>query len=232
MYRYRFCFSKDKDMKYISHLDLQRTFTRALRRGAIPVALSKGFNPQPRLVFAAPLAVGIAGKNEYFDLYLTSYWEMEVLKQVLQEQLPEGLTISAIISIDPLDDPLSALVEAALYVASFPNFSKQYDLILAGILKAKEILVLRAGKKEKMVDIRPFIFKIKRQKNPGNAQLIMLLATGSKGGVRPEEVLSLFPGLKETAMVFRENIFIRKGRALLTPMGDTYEDYLQKLRLS
>ena len=54
MYRYRFCFSKDKDMKYISHLDLQRTFTRALRRGAIPVALSKGFNPQPRPVLQPP----------------------------------------------------------------------------------------------------------------------------------------------------------------------------------
>jgi len=232
IYRYRLCFSKEKEMKYISHLDLQRVFTRALRRGAIPVAFSQGFNPQPRLVFAAPLAVGLEGKNEYLDLYLTSCWEKEVLKQVLQEQLPGGLAIKTITFVDLSAEPLSALVEAALYVALFPSFSEQYVLTVADILQAKEIVAVRTGKKERKVDIRPFIYSLKIKNDSGGAQLFMLLAAGSKGGARPEEVLSLFPGGKETAKVFRENIFLRNGETLLTPAGETYEEYLQKVQLS
>lgn len=232
MYRYRLCFSKDKDMKYISHLDLQRAFTRALRRGAIPVAFSQGFNPQPRLIFAAPLAVGLEGKNEYLDLYLTSCWEKGVLKQILQEQLPGGLAIKTITTVDLSAEPLSALVEANLYVALFPSFSEQYALTINDILQAKEIVTVRAGKKERQVDIRPFIFSLKLKNNSGSAQLFMLLAAGSKGGARPEEVLSFFPGGKETVKVFRENIFLRNGETLLTPAGETYEDYLRNMQLS
>jgi len=220
-------------MKYISHLDLQRTFNRALRRASVPVAFSQGFNPQPRLVFASPLAVGIEGINEYFDLYLDSHWNEGVLKQVLQEQLPEGLEIKAALPVDPLAAPLSALVEAAFYVAFFPVFSEGQEFIFTNILEAGEIIVSRKVKKgSKEVDIRPFIYHLETKRDRDNIRLFMLLATGSTGGARPEEVLSLFPGKKETAELFRENIFIRYGEALITPGGETYDDYLLKLRRS
>ncbi len=231
MYCYRLCFSKEKGMRYISHLDLQRTFTRALRRGGIAVILSRGFSPQPRLVFAVPLAVGIEGKNEYLDLYLADCWKKEVLKQALQAQLPDGLAVKAIITADPLADPLSSLVEAALYRASFQGFSERCDHIPDDILQADELLVIRTGKKERRLDIRPFVYNLWLKRDGGGPELFMLLATGSKGGARPEEILSFFPAKKERIKVFRENIFIRKGKALLTPMGVTDEDYLQKLRL-
>lgn len=231
MYRYRFCFSKKKEMKYISHLDLQRTFNRALRRASVPVAYSQGFNPQPRLVFAAPLAVGIEGRNEYFDLYLESRWNEGMVKQALQEQLPEGLEIKATLPVDPLAAPLSSLVEAAFYVALFPGFLEEQGSIFAGILEAKEIIVTRKVKKgSKEVDIRPFIYHLETKRDSDNIRLFMLLATGSMGGARPEEVLSLYPGKKETEELYRENIFIRDGEALITPAGDTFNDYLFKLR--
>lgn len=231
MYRYRLCFSKNNAMKYISHLDLQRTFDRALRRASVPVAFSQGFNPQPRLVFAAPLAVGIEGRNEYFDLYLESQWNEGMLKKVLQEQLPEGLEIKATLPVDPLAVPLSALVEAALYVALFPAFPEEQEFSFTAILEAKEIIVTRKGKKgSKEVDIRPFIYHLETKRNSDNIWLFMLLATGVTGGARPEEVLALFPGEKAPAKLFRENIFLRSGEALITPAGETYDDYLLKLQ--
>ena len=69
VHHYSLCFSKEGDMKFISHLDLLRTFIRALRRAGIPVAYSQGFNHVPRLTFAAPLAVGMEGRNEYLDFF-------------------------------------------------------------------------------------------------------------------------------------------------------------------
>ncbi|MGI6190109.1 MAG: TIGR03936 family radical SAM-associated protein, partial [Caldicoprobacteraceae bacterium] len=41
-------YSKGKKVKYISHLELMRTIHRALRRADIPVAFSRGYNPQPK----------------------------------------------------------------------------------------------------------------------------------------------------------------------------------------
>jgi len=220
-------------MKYISHLDLQRTCMRALRRASVPVALSQGFNPQPRLVFAAPLAVGIEGRNEYFDLFLTSFWDGTLLKQVLQEQLPAGLEIKATLPVDLHAAPLSALVEAALYVALFPVFPEEYDHVLTNILEAEEFIVLRSGKnKGREVDIRPLIYTLETKKGSDTTRLFMLLATGSRGGARPEEVLAKFPGGTETVKVYRENIFIQNGEALITPGGEALQEYLERLRKS
>ena len=43
--RYLIKFSKEKDIKFISHLDLMRTIQRIIRRADLPIEYSKGFNP-------------------------------------------------------------------------------------------------------------------------------------------------------------------------------------------
>ena len=208
-------------MRYISHLDLQRTLSRAVRRAAIPVAYTQGFNPQQRLVFAAPLAVGIEGRNEYFDLYLTEPWEKKRLIKTLSPELPAGLEIKAVSIVNPFDKPLPALVEAALYTAVFPAFPQEGGQIMQKIMEAKTVFAVRTGKNEsKEVDVRPFIYALEMGQSPGGPCLFMLLATGSKGGARPEDVLAFFPEEKESVRLFRESVYIRKGETLLTPDGE------------
>ena len=56
-YRLKFSFTREENIKYISHLDMMRLLQRALRRAEIPVAYSGGFNPQPRLSIALPLSL-------------------------------------------------------------------------------------------------------------------------------------------------------------------------------
>ena len=69
--RLRLRFSKGEQLKYISHLDLARAWERAFRRAGLPVAHSQGFNPRPRLQIAAALPVGVTGRAEYLDVWLT-----------------------------------------------------------------------------------------------------------------------------------------------------------------
>jgi len=59
---------------------------------------------------------------------------------------------------------------------------------------------------------------------------LMLLATGSRGGARPEDIMSLLPPEMEAVKIYRENIFIRRrgGERLLTPEGIYSEDYLKR----
>jgi len=68
--RLRLEFSRGRRMAYLSHLDLMRLFSRALRRGGIPVSYTTGFNPRAQMVFGLPLQVGMTGEAEYLDIIL------------------------------------------------------------------------------------------------------------------------------------------------------------------
>ena len=58
-----------EEARYLSHLDAVKLWERAFRRGEIPVATSEGFSPRPRLVFAAPLPLGMLAEHELADLF-------------------------------------------------------------------------------------------------------------------------------------------------------------------
>lgn len=66
--RYLIKFSKEGNIKFVSHLDLQRTLQRNFKRSGLPVEYSKGFNPHIIMSLAQPLAVGLYSKGEYLDV--------------------------------------------------------------------------------------------------------------------------------------------------------------------
>lgn len=53
--------------KYVSHLDLMRTMSRAFTRAGIDLRHSEGFNPHPIMSFALPLSVGQESVCELLD---------------------------------------------------------------------------------------------------------------------------------------------------------------------
>ena len=63
-------FRKVGDLQYISHLDLQRTFSRVLVRAGLPLWYTQGFNPHIKMVFGLPLPVGCESECEFLDLRL------------------------------------------------------------------------------------------------------------------------------------------------------------------
>ncbi len=224
MHRYRLCFSKEGELKYISHLELQRTFFRALRRAGIPLVYSGGFNPQPRLVFAAPLAVGIEGRNEYLDIYLQQYRQERELEEIINRELPAGLAVKNVLEVQPGEPSLPSVVQAALYVVSFDAVPEKLEAAVKGLLSSGSVMVDRKGgkmgKEKKRVDIRTYIYDLKLVKEGAESRLYMLLATGSRGGARPDEVLGLLPVKGESRpAVFRREIFVYSAGKLVSPAG-------------
>ena len=55
----------------VAHLDLAATGERGLRRAELPLEDTRGFNPRPRLQFAAALPVGLTSEAELVDVWLT-----------------------------------------------------------------------------------------------------------------------------------------------------------------
>ncbi len=224
MERFRVCFAKSGILKYISHLDLQRTFVRAFRRAKLPLVYSQGFNPQPRVIFAAPLGVGLEGKNEYFDLFLTQQWKVDELAESINRQLPPGLIVKDVNNISLADPPIPALVEAALYLVGLETEPNSLQEKISNLISAEQLLTERKSKKgTKLVDIRPFILDLWVKRNEGFINLFMLLVTGGKGGTRPEEILELLQmqDLRNRAEFSREDLFFRENEKLITPGGIT-----------
>ena len=113
--RLRIVFAKQAGLRYISHLDLMRAWERALRRARLPVAHTQGFNPRPRLLFAAALAVGWTGRAEMVDLFLEQRVDLRLAGPALLAQLPPGLDVTGISEVDLALPNLPAQVIAAEY---------------------------------------------------------------------------------------------------------------------
>ncbi len=91
-YTVRLVFSKTGRARYISHLDLNRTMARVLRRAAIPLWYTEGFNKHPYITFAAPLSLGCESLCERMDFRLTDETlSLDEIVTRVNEAMPEGL---------------------------------------------------------------------------------------------------------------------------------------------
>ena len=80
-------------MRYISHLDLMRLFTRAMRRAELPLKMSEGFSPHPKLSLKRALKLGVESEHEEASIILRFPVEPAEFKDRLQKKLPEGISL-------------------------------------------------------------------------------------------------------------------------------------------
>ena len=92
----RVCFTKLGNLKYISHLDLQRAIHRMLVRSGLPMSYSEGFNPHPRLNIALPLSIYQEGERELCDFRVTEDIDVLTIKSKLQSAAFPGLDIVSV----------------------------------------------------------------------------------------------------------------------------------------
>jgi radical SAM-linked protein len=91
MPKLRLRFEKTGRAKYISHLDLMRTFQRAFVRAGVDVKHSEGFNPHPYISIVLPLQLGSESLCEYLDTEINGSKEEAIAG--LNRTLPEGIRI-------------------------------------------------------------------------------------------------------------------------------------------
>jgi radical SAM-linked protein len=200
-YRYRLTFSKGYQVKYVAHLDIVLTWTRAFRRANVPVAYTEGFNPQARIQVAASLPVGHMGSAELMDVYLIEPMEpTEILGRVSQT-LPAGFELLAVEEVEPKNPALQSILIQADYKVIVETDLSETELAarLEGLLGAEEVLQTRVRrKKEETFNLRPLLHSLKLAGKTGsNVTLTMRLAAGSRGHLRPESIMEAM-GLADT----------------------------------
>jgi radical SAM family uncharacterized protein len=67
---YRVRYTKLGRPQFLGHLDVLRLLARSFRRAELPIAVSRGFSPKPRMTFGPALGLGVPGLGELLDVDL------------------------------------------------------------------------------------------------------------------------------------------------------------------
>jgi radical SAM-linked protein len=150
-------FKKDGRARYISHLDLNRFMIRAIRRAAIPVWYTKGFNTHPYIVFGQPLSLGFSSLCEHMDFKLEGDLSIGEVQDRFSKQMPEGLDI---ISVKEAVKKISEIEYAEYIITIFFNNISQ-DVIenkIKEIFERESLVVEKKSKSSiKEVDIKEYL---------------------------------------------------------------------------
>ncbi|WP_212903941.1 TIGR03936 family radical SAM-associated protein [Clostridium polyendosporum] len=191
--RYLIKFTKEDQIKFISHLDLMRTIQRIIRRGNLPIEYSKGFNPHMSLSIANPLSVGVYSAGEYMDIVLTEELKEDEVRDRLNENSPQGikfLEVKKVINIpNEKKVPQSmALIDAARYTIKI-----KYDNVetvekeIEELNKKDEWITTKKSKKgEKTLNIKNMVKEMKYWVNDNVLIINAILSCGSREHLSPE----------------------------------------------
>src|ERR1700712_2528911 len=94
-------FKKGEAVRFISHHDLMRAMMRAVRRAGLPVRLTEGFNPRPRIVFPVALEVGVASLDEVAEIEFNQCLDTQEVFRRLSSALPPGLELKTVQEMPP-----------------------------------------------------------------------------------------------------------------------------------
>ena len=96
IYKYRAFYEKNSPLKYSSHRDVMKILYQIIRKSGLPIYYTKGYNKHPKLSFCSPLALGMTGKNEFFDLRLVKKMNTAEILRSLNINNPRGLKIKKV----------------------------------------------------------------------------------------------------------------------------------------
>ena len=182
--RLRIRFRKEGDLRLISHRDLARALERLFRRAELPLAMSEGFHPHPRMTFPHALALGIEGTNEVVEVMLREARDAEHVRQRLIEESPPGLEITSVTELEP--NQRKAQAESVTYEITVPP-SRQEALRCAmnNLLAQQSCLLYREGRTQP-IDLRSCVKDL--QLHDGRLQIQMWVTR--QASAKPREVLA------------------------------------------
>ncbi len=213
-------YHKGGEIAFISHLDIQRTLQRAMRRAQIPLAYSQGFNPHPKLSFASAVATGQTSDCEWFEAELSREMEPAAFSQSINNVMPAGLSVTDAVPAPEGFGSLSALTRAAEYEIRLHvrTGAGQVEAVLSELLAGPVMMEKKTKSGIRTVDIRPEIIEASvTEAEEGETTLRVLGRLQADGGLRADMLVrALFDRLdargafsiRRTAMYFAGDGFL------------------------
>lgn len=159
--------TKDKDIRFISHLEYVRTIGRAIRRAKLPAAYSEGFNPHLKFSLASALGVGVVSYTEFVEIELAEPMEVEAAARALDAALPCGIRVLAADAVDTHHAALMSQAAGALYRVTLP-YAGDVQEAVRQFNAADRLLFQKAAPKTKAkvkeIDVKFYIPQLKAER--------------------------------------------------------------------
>ena len=211
----RIWFKKMGMSRYVSHLDLMRAMTRAIRRANLPLWYTEGFNPHPYMTFALPLSLGMESLCESMDIRIVGDSTNEELFDMLKGSMPPGIDI---ISVDePQNDP-KHITFGEFDILFDTDKAEELKTDIEAMLSKDELIVQKLGKKGrhkilKDINLMEFIKDYKVSSMGERVKITLTLPAGSVTNVNPsllaDEIQKLHEGVSYT--IIRKKLMVEDG---------------------
>ena len=183
----RVWYRKDGACRFISHLDINRTITRALQMSEIPLWHTEGFNSRLYVSFALPLSLGFRGTYESVDIRLLEddYPYNEIISR-FNDYSPEGLTAYEV--TEPVMKPAAiCYAEFEIIITSEEHTNDEIFDYANTLLNSEKILVEKTTKKGtvKQVNLKENIVRYTLKCTQNGVELSIVLPAGSVKNVNP-----------------------------------------------
>lgn len=183
-------FSKVGKLQYISHLDLVRTMMKIIVRAKLPLWYTEGFNPKPKIVFAAPLSIGTESLCEFMDIRLSERIAPEEAMLRLNANMTEEMQISEAYYPEMKLTELKWLGYAINF--EFSSVNEQTAEEVNKLLSSPALNVMKKGKSgEREVDIKPLINEYSVSAKQGRLTLKCVLSADASNFLNPELIVKL-----------------------------------------
>jgi len=216
-------FTKVGKVRFTSHRDTARMWERAFRRTLLPVALTAGFSPRPRIGFGLGLPTATESISEYLDVDLDNMIDLDGLELRLSDALPVGLDCVAIgqTPVSTKEAPvattsLQELVESTTWMFEVPSSSAASLSSRINQLLLAESLPVEIDRKgtSRTEDLRPALLAaVLGDPTPdgpvtaGYQPFVVAVRTKPRG-YRPADVVSAFDPELSLARVTRMHQFL------------------------
>ncbi len=213
-------FAKRPRLRFISHLDLQRFFQRAVNRTGLPIAWSQGFNPHPVMSFGSALALGWTSDYEIIDIKLSAPMGRKRTEDAIRAALPEDLPVLDVRMVDDRHPAPMALVKMADYRVTLDGEGAGAILAQIPAFMARENVpaVKKTKSGEKEINARPLVISMEPFENGFNARLMLT----ERESIKPDLLIGLLADMAGVeppeAAIHRLTLLGEDGEGNLKPL--------------
>nr|WP_206151578.1 TIGR03936 family radical SAM-associated protein [Clostridium sp. SM-530-WT-3G] len=226
--RYLLKFTKEENIKFISHLDVLKTIQKNIRRAELPIEYSKGFNPHMSTSIAQPLSVGVYSSGEYMDMVLEREMDENEIIDRLNKTAPSGIKYISALAIPYVEGEKKvpqamAMIDAARYTikikySDVSNLENEMNELLS---KPEWNTIKKSKKGEKEVNLKNFIKELNFWIKDEVLVLNTLISTGSREHLSADLLVKYIQENTSNALVDsfvaikREEMYFYKGDKLV-----------------
>lgn len=189
---------------------------QAVRRASLPVCISSGFSPQPKISFGPPLSAGYTSNCEIFDMEMFRRIGANEVEKSLSSCMPSPLGIISASSVPVVSKSVELLVNAAKYSVEMSSQNEVAQIKIKNFFSAKEFLIERiTDKSRRTIDVRPLMVYMKYT----DGKIEMLLRFGPKKTAKPDVIIQKVFGLtddeKTRLIINRDEFFYESANGEL-----------------